>query len=204
MQSDTETVQFGKIGRFPSGVSRRDTGHERRIQTTTEQDTPGNIGHHTSYDSLFKGNAECFGIIRRRRQRPWLRNVIGFIPTNKFIGILPLVAKHMSGWELLQTDTFIRHGLHFTTDPNAPIVSPTNVEGSNANVIPYGQEIILLLVVQNKRKHPTQLIRHLGGIIAVLQKQRNDGLTITSRHGFVRSVQRGIDFFIIVDFTIGG
>ena len=82
------------------------------------------------------------------------------------------------------------------------IVAPANVEGGDANVIPGGEEEVLLLVVQDEGEHAAELGREVDGG-AMLGIQRKNDLAITARLGRVGRSEGSIQFLVVVNLTIG-
>ena len=205
LEADGEGMELGKVGRAAGDVPGADGGDQRRVESTRQKDAPGNVGHHPAGDGLLEGVAEDVGLVRvGRRGKAGLhfRRPRRLEPALEGVGVLPLVAVDVSRGEVLELGALADEGLHLGRDVDGAIVAPANVEGGDANVIPGGEEEVLLLVVQDEGEYAAELGREVDGG-AMLGVQRKNDLAITARLGRVGRSEGSIQLLVVVNLTIG-
>mmetsp|Transcript_5240 Transcript_5240/g.7752 ORF Transcript_5240/g.7752 Transcript_5240/m.7752 type:complete len:358 (+) Transcript_5240:336-1409(+) len=72
LKSNREGMELGEGCGSSLNVARTNTCHEGTIKPPTEEDTPGDVGHHTANDGLFEGSPQHIRLIRYGgRFEPW-------------------------------------------------------------------------------------------------------------------------------------
>mmetsp|Transcript_22081 Transcript_22081/g.37709 ORF Transcript_22081/g.37709 Transcript_22081/m.37709 type:complete len:205 (-) Transcript_22081:198-812(-) len=139
-----------------------------------------------------------------RQSRLHLRSPVGLVPSNELSSVGSLVAIAMSRWEILKLVAFMNHALHLTTNIDGSIIPPSNVQGSFSNVITKNEVSISRLIIHDNGEHTTKLIGKIGSRNSIhLRPQWEHNLTVTSRFGCVWGRQSSVDFFIVVNLSVG-
>eukprot|EP00968_Pinguiococcus_pyrenoidosus_P006480 scaffold434_cov186-Pinguiococcus_pyrenoidosus.AAC.141 len=205
LQADGEAVKAlaDEAGVLAAGAllvqAAGDAGHERRVQASREQHSPGHVTHH----------AAAHGVDEVRAQLAEVDLVAGRLDGGEPAGVPPLhevvglAAEVLARGRLVVRGAVVVQGLHLRAEPDGAVGGVAVVQRRDAHLVSDGEELVDLLVVDHEAEHAAQLVHEVHAVLLV---QRDDHFAVTARAGHVAEAVLGelvVQRHVVVDLSVG-
>mmetsp|Transcript_18054 Transcript_18054/g.41768 ORF Transcript_18054/g.41768 Transcript_18054/m.41768 type:complete len:210 (+) Transcript_18054:1190-1819(+) len=141
--------------------------------------------------------------LRRHTTRLHPRGPNRSVPTNKLSSVFTSVRVQVSRREVLESVAFSDQAFHFRRHINGAVITPTNVERRDSDVVPRKKEEVFTAIVEDETKHTAKLATEFGRRTKLIVKGQNH-LTIRAGLWFVVNREGLVELLVVVDLSIGG